>query len=181
MVDLRYSLERGLTVAEIACFLKRTDAEVERRLRSWAWRSTSFEHTPATLQMAAMCDYFFDIEVHQGAITVSSSDPKFCATYYTHSDKAHLCLRHRTYTEDRELLLRRFKPQSAKLASCGGLPDARNPAAKKPRRVSLSAVCAGGRLPERPRAHRLRNQHTNRFAVPFDWTSGVPLLLHGAG
>jgi hypothetical protein len=31
MVDLRYSLERGLTVAEIACFLKRTDAEVEKK------------------------------------------------------------------------------------------------------------------------------------------------------
>jgi hypothetical protein len=59
--------------------------------------------------MAAMCDYFFDIEVHQGAITVSSSDPKFCATYYTHSDKAHLCLRHRTYTEDRELLAQAFQ------------------------------------------------------------------------
>ena len=31
MVDLRYSIERGLTVAEIACFLKRTDAEVQNK------------------------------------------------------------------------------------------------------------------------------------------------------
>ena len=31
LVDLRYSLERGLTVAEIACFLMRTDAEVREK------------------------------------------------------------------------------------------------------------------------------------------------------
>jgi hypothetical protein len=35
----------------------------------------------------------FNIEVHGGAITVMSSDPKFCATYYKPSDKPHLCLR----------------------------------------------------------------------------------------
>ena len=32
MVDLRYSIEGGLTVAEIACFLKRTDAEVQNKV-----------------------------------------------------------------------------------------------------------------------------------------------------
>lgn len=31
LVDLRYSLERGLTVAEIACFLMRKDAEVREK------------------------------------------------------------------------------------------------------------------------------------------------------
>ena len=30
-VDLRYSIECGLTVAEIACFLKRTGAEVKKK------------------------------------------------------------------------------------------------------------------------------------------------------
>ena len=30
-VDLRYSIECGLTVAEIACFLRRTDAEVQKK------------------------------------------------------------------------------------------------------------------------------------------------------
>ena len=30
-VDLRYSIECGLTVAEIECFLKRTDAEVQKK------------------------------------------------------------------------------------------------------------------------------------------------------
>jgi hypothetical protein len=31
LVDLRYSIERSLTVAEIACFLKRTEAEVREK------------------------------------------------------------------------------------------------------------------------------------------------------
>jgi hypothetical protein len=31
LVDLRYSLDRSLTVAEIACFLKRTEAEVRQK------------------------------------------------------------------------------------------------------------------------------------------------------
>jgi hypothetical protein len=31
LVDLHYSIERGLTVAETACFLKRTDAEVRKK------------------------------------------------------------------------------------------------------------------------------------------------------
>lgn len=46
----------------------------------------------------------FRVEAYEGAITVTSSDLKFCATYYKPSDKPHLCLRHRTYTEDHELL-----------------------------------------------------------------------------
>lgn len=31
VVDLRYSIECGLSVAEIACFLRRTDAEVQTK------------------------------------------------------------------------------------------------------------------------------------------------------
>jgi hypothetical protein len=32
LVDLRYSIERSLTVAEIACFLMRTEAEVREKV-----------------------------------------------------------------------------------------------------------------------------------------------------
>jgi hypothetical protein len=56
-----------------------------------------------------MPEVSFTIEVHGGAITVMSSDPKFCATYYKPSDVPHLCLRHRTYTEDHELLAAAFQ------------------------------------------------------------------------
>jgi len=56
-----------------------------------------------------MPEVSFTVEVHGGAITVMSSDPKFCATYYKPSDRPHLCLRHRTYTEDRELLSQAFQ------------------------------------------------------------------------
>ena len=56
-----------------------------------------------------MRDLIFDIEVHQGAITVTSSDPAFYATYDKPSDKPHLCLRHRTYTKDHELLAQAFQ------------------------------------------------------------------------
>lgn len=31
LVDLRYSIERGLSVAETACLLQRTDAEVQKK------------------------------------------------------------------------------------------------------------------------------------------------------
>ena len=31
LVDFRYSIERSLTVAEIACFLRRTEAEVREK------------------------------------------------------------------------------------------------------------------------------------------------------
>ena len=47
-----------------------------------------------------------------------SSDPKFCATYYKPSDKPYLCLRHRTYTEDHELLAQAFQ---AAVSKAGGL------------------------------------------------------------
>ena len=65
-----------------------------------------------------MPEVSFTIEVH-GAITVMSSDPKFCATYYKPSDKPHLCLRHRTYTEDHELLAAAFQAAVKKARELG--------------------------------------------------------------
>ena len=69
--------------------------------------------------MYPMPEVSFTIEVHGGAITVMSSDPKFCATYYKPSDVPHLCLRHRTYTEDRELLAQAFQAAVSKARELG--------------------------------------------------------------
>ena len=66
-----------------------------------------------------MPEVSFNIEVHGGAITVMSSDPKFCDTYYKPSGKSHLCLRHRTYTEDHELAPA-FQAAVAKARDWGG-------------------------------------------------------------
>ena len=48
-----------------------------------------------------------------------SSDPKFCATYYKPSDVSHLCLRHRTYTEDHELLAAAYQAAVKKARELG--------------------------------------------------------------
>ena len=66
-----------------------------------------------------MPEVSFNIEVHGGAITVMSSDPRFGATYYKPSDKPHLCLRHRTYTEDHELLAQAFQAAVDKARELG--------------------------------------------------------------
>jgi hypothetical protein len=71
--------------------------------------SVGFGRAPFQLSIAPMREVIFDIEVNLGTITVTSSDPKFSATYYKPSDKPHLCLRHRTHTEDSELLAQAFE------------------------------------------------------------------------
>ena len=56
-----------------------------------------------------MREVIFDIEVHRGTITLTSSHPEFWAAFYKPSDKPHLCLSYRTYTEDLELLAQAFE------------------------------------------------------------------------
>ena len=53
-----------------------------------------------------MREVIFDIEVRR-TITLTSSHPP--AAFYKPSDKPHLCLGYRTYTEDLELLAQAFE------------------------------------------------------------------------
>jgi hypothetical protein len=61
----------------------------------------------------------FCVNVWQGAIVVSSGAHRFEAVYYKPSDKPQLILRHRTYTEDYELLAKAWQAANTKARELG--------------------------------------------------------------
>ena len=61
----------------------------------------------------------FSIDVRNGAIVVWAAEPKFEAVYYKPSDKGQLILRHRTYTDDFELLALALQAANEKARELG--------------------------------------------------------------
>jgi hypothetical protein len=61
----------------------------------------------------------FRIDVHNGDIIVSSANPGFIAVYYKPSDQTQLILRHRTRTDDHELLARAWQAANDKARELG--------------------------------------------------------------
>jgi hypothetical protein len=59
------------------------------------------------------------VNVWQGAIVVSSRAARFEAVYYKPSDKPQLIPRHRTYTEDHELLAKAWQAANTKARELG--------------------------------------------------------------
>ena len=65
----------------------------------------------------AMREVDLCVNVWQGAIVVSSG--RFEAVYYKPSDKPQLILRHRTYSDDHELLVKAWEAAKTKARELG--------------------------------------------------------------
>src|SRR6476660_5130087 len=68
----------------------------------------------------------FRINVHNGDIIVWSANPGFIASYYKPQDQPQLLLRHRTRTDDHELLAGLGRLPTPRRASLDGSSDRQN-------------------------------------------------------
>jgi hypothetical protein len=66
-----------------------------------------------------MAQRSFAIDVHQGDIIVSLAEEGFRAVYYKPSDQPQLVIRHRTQTDDHELLAQAWRAANDKARELG--------------------------------------------------------------